>query len=141
MEFWSYQLRFLWYFSGVKFLSSLIKIFSLLMNRLKSLSWSSLLFGGTVALFWRSLKALKNIRTISKKGELEKLTDGFLRYSVTVILILSRTCAYQGVSNVSFSESLAYVLNGWPLIVDIGKLFAIGFPVSSSLFRFNKLNL
>ena len=29
-------------------------------------------------------------------------------------LIHTRTCAYQGVRNVSFSENLAYVLNGWP---------------------------
>ena len=27
-------------------------------------------------------------------------------------LIRTRTCAYQGVRNVSFSENLAYVLNG-----------------------------
>ena len=26
-----------------------------------------------------------------------------------------RTCAYQGVTNVIFSESFAYVLNEWPL--------------------------
>ena len=27
-----------------------------------------------------------------------------------------RTCAYQGVRNVSFSESFAYLLNGWTLL-------------------------
>ena len=26
-----------------------------------------------------------------------------------------RTCAYQGVRNVSFSENFAYALNGWPI--------------------------
>ena len=31
-------------------------------------------------------------------------------------LIRTRTCAYQGVRNVS-SENFAYILNGWPLIV------------------------
>ena len=30
-------------------------------------------------------------------------------------LIRTRTCAYQGVKNVSFSENFAYVLNGQPL--------------------------
>ena len=30
---------------------------------------------------------------------------------------LIRTCAYQGVRNVSFSENFAYVLNGWPLYI------------------------
>ena len=35
-----------------------------------------------------------------------------------------RTCAYQGVRNVSFSENFVCVLNGWPhtLIVLSGKL-------------------
>ena len=28
-----------------------------------------------------------------------------------------RTCAYQGVRIVSFSENFAYVLNGWSLVV------------------------
>ena len=31
-------------------------------------------------------------------------------------LIRTRTCAYQGDKNVSFSENFAYVLNGWFLI-------------------------
>ena len=30
-------------------------------------------------------------------------------------LIRTRTCTYQGVRNVTFSENFAYVLNGWPL--------------------------
>ena len=29
----------------------------------------------------------------------------------------TRTCAYQGVRDVSFSENFAYVLNGWPLSI------------------------
>ena len=28
-----------------------------------------------------------------------------------------RTCAYQGVRNVSFSENFAYVLSGWSLTI------------------------
>ena len=31
-------------------------------------------------------------------------------------LIRTRTCAYQGARNISFSENFAYVLNGWPLL-------------------------
>ena len=31
-------------------------------------------------------------------------------------LIRTRTCAYQGVRNVNFSENFAYVLNEWPLM-------------------------
>ena len=43
-----------------------------------------------------------------------------LNFKVTVICdyfidFQKGTCAYQGVRNVSFSESFAYVLNGWPL--------------------------
>ena len=43
-----------------------------------------------------------------------------LYFKVTVICDYSidfhkGTCAYLGVRNVSFSESFAYVLNGWPL--------------------------
>ena len=33
-------------------------------------------------------------------------------------LIRTRTCAYQGVRNGSFSESFAYILNEWPLTPD-----------------------
>ena len=32
-------------------------------------------------------------------------------------LIRTRTCAYPGVRDVSFSENFAYVLNGWPLFI------------------------
>ena len=34
---------------------------------------------------------------------------------------LIRTCAYQGVRNVSLSENFAYVLNGWPHVSTNGK--------------------
>ena len=40
----------------------------------------------------------------------------FRETNISSSLIRTRTCAYQGVSNISFSENFAYVLNGWPLI-------------------------
>ena len=40
----------------------------------------------------------------------------FRKTSISTSLICTRTCACQGVTNVSFSENFAYVLNGWPLI-------------------------
>ena len=39
----------------------------------------------------------------------------FRKANISKPLIHTRTCAYQGVRNVSFSENFAYVLNGWPL--------------------------
>ena len=39
----------------------------------------------------------------------------FRKTSISYPLIRTCTCAYQGVKNVSFSESFAYVLNGFPL--------------------------
>ena len=38
----------------------------------------------------------------------------FLKCNIYNPLIRTRTYAYQGVRNVSFSENFAYVLNGWP---------------------------
>ena len=46
--------------------------------------------------------SVKYVRNISRKSNIPNP------------LIRTRTCAYQGVRNVSFSENLAYVLNGWP---------------------------
>ena len=43
----------------------------------------------------------------------------FRKTNISYPLICTRTYAYQGVKNVSFSENFAYVLNGWPL----GSLF------------------
>ena len=37
----------------------------------------------------------------------------FRKTNISNPLIRTRTCAYQGVRNVSFSENFAYVLNGW----------------------------
>ena len=39
----------------------------------------------------------------------------FRKTDISNPLIRTRTCAYQGVKNVSFSEDFAYLLNGWPL--------------------------
>ena len=44
----------------------------------------------------------------------EVRTQNFPKTNISNPLILTRTCAYQGVRNVSFSENFAYVLNGWP---------------------------
>ena len=36
----------------------------------------------------------------------------FRKTDISKPLIRTRTCAYQGVRNISFSETFAYVLNG-----------------------------
>ena len=41
----------------------------------------------------------------------------FRKTNISNPLIHTRTCTYQGVENVSFSENFACVLNGWPLDV------------------------
>ena len=46
---------------------------------------------------------IKYVRKISRKT------------NISNPLIRMRSCAYQGVRNVSFSEDFAYVLNGWIL--------------------------
>ena len=39
----------------------------------------------------------------------------FRKLNISYPLLRSHTCAYQGEKKVSFSETFAYVLNGWPL--------------------------
>ena len=39
----------------------------------------------------------------------------FRKTNISNVLIPTRTCAYRGVRNLSFSKNFAYVLNGWPL--------------------------
>ena len=39
----------------------------------------------------------------------------FRKTNISYPLIRTRTCEYQGVRNVSFSENFAYLLNGWTL--------------------------
>ena len=38
----------------------------------------------------------------------------FRKTNISNPLMRTRTCTYQGVRNVSFSENFAYVFNGWP---------------------------
>ena len=40
----------------------------------------------------------------------------FRKTNISYPLMRRRTCAYQGVRNVSFSENFAYALNEWPLL-------------------------
>ena len=47
----------------------------------------------------------------------------FEKTNISYPLIHTRTCAYQGVRNVSFSENFAHVLNGWPLTYFFKKTF------------------
>ena len=42
-------------------------------------------------------------------------TQNFQKTDISYPLIRTRTCVYQGVRNVSFSENFACVLNGRPL--------------------------
>ena len=63
--------------------------------------------------------ALKNYISLitsleSWKGSTVKYVRKIFRKTkISNPLICTRTCAYQGVRNVSFPESFAYVLNGW----------------------------
>ena len=43
----------------------------------------------------------------------------FRKTNISNPLIRTRTCAYQEVRNVSFSENFAYVLNGRPLLKNL----------------------
>ena len=55
------------------------------------------------------------------KGPSIKCVRKIFQKTITIIshppppLIRTFTCVYQGIRNVSFSENVAYVLNGWPL--------------------------
>ena len=53
----------------------------------------------------------------------------FRKTNISNILIRTRTCAYQGVTNVSFSENFAYVLNEWPPMVSSFSRLIIVFNV------------
>ena len=60
----------------------------------------------------------KNIHTI-KYGSgpsIKYVRKIFRKTNISNPLIRTRTCAYQGVRNISFSENFSYVLNGWPLL-------------------------
>ena len=54
-----------------------------------------------------------NICFVPVKGSFIKYVRKiFRKTNISNPLIRTRTCAYQGVRNVSFSENFAYVLNG-----------------------------
>ena len=58
-----------------------------------------------------------NICFVPVKGSFIKYVRKiFRRTNISNPLIRTRTCAYQGVRNVSFSKNFEYVPNGWPLI-------------------------
>ena len=63
---------------------------------------------------WQDLKYAKLFR-ICKGLSIKYARNIFRKTNISNPLIRTRTCAYQGVRNVSFSENFAYVLNGWPL--------------------------
>ena len=67
--------------------------------------WQILESNKTVYL-WRNFRSGSSIKYIRKI---------FRKTSISKPLISTRTCAYQGVRNVSFLENFAYVLNGWCL--------------------------
>ena len=50
---------------------------------------------------------------------LVRMQKMFRKTNISYILIRTRTYAYQGVRNSSFSENFAYVLNEWPLFVKL----------------------
>ena len=49
------------------------------------------------------------------RSSIKYLRTTFRKTNISNFLIGKRTCAYQGLRNISFSENFAYVLNGWPL--------------------------
>ena len=55
----------------------------------------------------------------------------FPKNNMSYPLIRTRTCAYQGVRNVSFSENFAYVLNEYPHFIVMNMKF-------TSTLSFNK---
>ena len=71
------------------------------------------------------------METLARRGHpLSTYAKFSEKTDISNTLIRTRTCAYQGVRNVSFSENVAYVLNGWP---------RNGFIIYGNEFRFCKL--
>ena len=68
-----------------------------------------------------------NLLILTKNGTDKEQSINYVRKifretNISNPLILTRTCAYQEVRNVSFSENFAYVLNGWPLRIVLWKI-------------------
>ena len=51
--------------------------------------------------------------TLTKGSSIKYVRRIFQKTNISNPLIGTRTCAYQGIRNVSFSENFAHVLNGW----------------------------
>ena len=68
---------------------------------------------------WYYLYNLKNMKNIHGGVLLLVLKATFIhgcffrKFNISYPLIRTRTCAYQGVRNISFSENFAYIINGW----------------------------
>ena len=58
---------------------------------------------------------LKMERASPKEPFIKYVRTIFQKTNIPNPLRRTRSCAYQGVRNVSFSESFAHGLNGWPL--------------------------
>ena len=63
------------------------------------------------SVFQRSLLS-SSLHGFLKESSIKYVCKIFRKTNVSNPLIRTRTCAYQGVRNVSFSENFAYVLNG-----------------------------
>ena len=60
-----------------------------------------------------NVSTLNSFNTSIKGPSIKYIRKIFRKTNISNRLIRTRTCAYQGVRNVSFSENFAYVLNGW----------------------------
>ena len=73
------------------------------------------LFSNTLCWYLELIRFL-----ISCKGPTIKyIRKIFQKANISNTLIRTRTCMYQGVRNVSFSVNFAYLLNGWPLEINL----------------------
>ena len=57
----------------------------------------------------------RELRMVAWRSFIWCVRKTFRKINISYPLIRTRTCAYQGVRNVSFSENFAYVLNEWSL--------------------------
>ena len=58
---------------------------------------------------------LSNCLSLPKESSIKCILEIFRKTNISNPLLRTRTCAHQGIRNVSFSETFAYVLNEWPL--------------------------
>ena len=76
-----------------------------------------------------SLIIILNKLRVLQKSFIYYIHKHFRKTNISYPLILKRTCAYQGVRNVSFSENFASVLNEWSLNRDIIMERRIQYPI------------